>query len=63
MRNRGHVPDDAHRKAGGLQRAQGRLPPRPRSLDMDLNGTHAGIGRFSRRALGRHLGGIRRAFA
>ena len=41
MRYRGHITDNAHIKTIRLQSPDSRFPPRPRTIDPDLDFAHA----------------------
>src|SRR5262249_41847275 len=63
VRDGGHVLDRAGRQPGRLQRPDGGLPARARTLDEDVDLAHAVFHRAARRGLGRHLRGVRRGLA
>src|ERR1700761_4141680 len=63
VRDGGHVLDRADLQPGRLQRPDGGLPARARTLDEDIDLAHAVLHRAARRGLGRHLGGVRRGLA
>ena len=62
MRNGGHIPDQFHLKAGGLQGPQGRFPPCSRAFNKYVHGAHAVFHSLFGRFLRRQLRGKGRAF-
>src|SRR6185437_15927863 len=63
VRDGGHVLDRTDLQAGRLQRPDGGLPARARTLDEDVDLAHAVLHGAARRGFRRHLRGVRRGFA
>ena len=63
VRNGRHILDQLHVQTGGLQRRDRTFSTRPRSLDPNLDVTHAKLGRLFRGLLSRTLASKRSALA